>query len=85
MSQKLFKPLCCHKFQYLTVLEKCCIPSAYLQWLFHSGERVVARGPLVFFFVCSSFLDNSYSFHWIALKLGGQFDHEVVEHILFLG
>ena len=23
------------------------MPSAYLQWWFHSGERVVARGPLV--------------------------------------
>ena len=23
------------------------MPSAYLQWGFHSGERVVARGPLV--------------------------------------
>ena len=29
-------------------LEKCCITSAYLQWLCHSGERTVARGPLVF-------------------------------------
>ena len=29
-------------------LEKCCITSAYLQWLCHSGERAVARGPLVF-------------------------------------
>ena len=47
MPQKLFKPLPYHKFQYLTVLEKCCMPSAYLQWRFHSGERVVARGPLV--------------------------------------
>ena len=28
-------------------LEKCCITSAYLQWLCHSGERVVAHGPLV--------------------------------------
>ena len=27
-------------------LEKCCITSAYLQWLCHSGERAVARGPL---------------------------------------
>ena len=27
--------------------EKCCITSAYLQWLCHSGERTVARGPLV--------------------------------------
>ena len=29
-------------------LEKCCITSACLQWLCHSGERTVARGPLVF-------------------------------------
>ena len=28
-------------------LEKCCITSAYLQWLCHSGERAVAPGPLV--------------------------------------
>ena len=47
ISQKLFKPLPCHKFQYLTVLEKCCMPSAYLQWWFHSGEQVGARCPLV--------------------------------------
>ena len=32
-------------------LEKCCITSACLQWLCHSGERTVARGPLVFFLV----------------------------------
>ena len=30
-------------------LEKCCIISACLQWLCHSGERTVARGPLVSF------------------------------------
>ena len=48
ISQKLFKPLPCHKFQYLIVLEKCCMPSAYLQ--FHSGEWVVAHGPLVYLF-----------------------------------
>ena len=35
-------------------LEKCCITSACLQWLCHSGERTVARGPLVF--LCSLFL-----------------------------
>ena len=29
------------------------MPSAYLQWRFHSGERVVARGPLVSFTVDS--------------------------------
>ena len=32
----------------MTGLEKCCITSAYLPWLCHSGERPVARGPLVF-------------------------------------
>ena len=31
-------------------LEKCYITSACLQWLCHSGERTVARGPLVFCF-----------------------------------
>ena len=31
----------------MTGLEKCFITSAYLQWLCHSGERPVARGPLV--------------------------------------
>ena len=31
----------------MTGLEKCCITSAYLQWLCHSGERPVARGPIV--------------------------------------
>ena len=28
-------------------LEKCCITSACLQWLCHSGERTMAHGPLV--------------------------------------
>ena len=32
-------------------LEKCCITSACLQWLYHSGERTVARGPLVLVFL----------------------------------
>ena len=32
----------------MTGLEKCCITSAYLQWLFHSGGRAMACGPLVF-------------------------------------
>ena len=31
----------------MTGLEKCCITSAYLQWLCHSGERPMASGPLV--------------------------------------
>ena len=32
-------------------LDKCCITSACLQWLCHSGERIVARGPLVLYLV----------------------------------
>ena len=39
----------------MTGLEKCCITSAYLQWQCHSGERPVARGPLVVFFCCCCF------------------------------
>ena len=35
----------------MTGLEKCCITSAHLQWLFHSGERAVAHGPLVSFYL----------------------------------
>ena len=35
----------------MTGLEKCCITSAYVQWLCHSGERLVSRGPLVFLFI----------------------------------
>ena len=30
---------------------KWCITSAYLQWLFHSGEKAMARGPLVLIFL----------------------------------
>ena len=37
----------------MTGLEKCCITSAYLQWLCHSGERPVALGPLVEILVMS--------------------------------
>ena len=38
------------------------MPSAYLQWRFHSGERVVARGPLVFFSSLSpSFISSTIS------------------------
>ena len=46
-------------------LDKCCITSACLQWLCHSGERIVARGPLV------SFLDDNFSKNqWIFTKPG---------------
>ena len=38
----------------MTRLEKCCITSAYLQWLYHSGEWLVARGPLVSCLLCKS-------------------------------
>ena len=35
----------------MTGLEKCYITSAYLHSLCHSGERPVARGPLVLYLV----------------------------------
>ena len=35
------------------------MPSAYLQWRFHSGERVVARGPLVTFIICNPALSDA--------------------------
>ena len=38
-------------------LDKCCITSAYLQWLCHSGEQIVARGPLVLFTRQCAFAD----------------------------
>ena len=37
----------------MTGLIKCCITSAYLQWLFHSGEGAVACGPLILLQVSS--------------------------------
>ena len=37
-------------------LDKCCITSACLQWLCHSGERIVARGPLVFIHIVVGFV-----------------------------
>ena len=39
-------------------LAKCCITSACLQWLCHSGERIVARGPLVYS-VCLKFYNQT--------------------------
>ena len=35
----------------MTGLEKCCITSANLQWLCHSGERPMASVLLVFFVI----------------------------------
>ena len=43
----------------MTGLEKCCITSAYLQWLCHSGERPVASGPLVL--ISAQNIDCGYS------------------------
>ena len=47
----------------MTGLEKCCITSAYLQWLCHSGERPVARGPLV----CD--ISKAFDRDWLLHKL----------------
>ena len=48
-------------------LDKCCITSACLQWLCHSGERIVARGPLVFLSQSSPILEL-FPFDKITLK-----------------
>ena len=34
----------------VAVLEECCMATAGMQWLFYSGEQIVAHGPLVFMF-----------------------------------
>ena len=49
-------------------LENCCITSACLQWLCHSGERIVARGPLVFsfFFFMKTFVVGTHWKHFAA-------------------
>ena len=33
----------------VAVLKECCMASADMQWLFYLGERIMARGPLVFY------------------------------------
>ena len=52
-------------------LAKCCITSACLQWVCHSGERIVARGPLVFSFV-------SVMYRIVFLELAFRLSHEPV-------
>ena len=52
ISQKLFKPLPCYKFQYLTVLEKCCMPSAYLPSTVAFSLRWTSCGLWASCFLC---------------------------------
>ena len=47
-------------------LDKCCITSACLQWLCHSGERIVARGPLVLFLFL--FFGGNRTKHFISAR-----------------
>ena len=35
----------------VAILEECCMAFANMQTLFLSGERIVAHGPLVFYFL----------------------------------
>ena len=58
-------------FVAMTGLENRCITYAYLQWLFHSGERAVAHRPLVKYPIekmCSLTL-HYYRFRSCKLKL----------------
>ena len=63
----------------MTGLEKCCITSAYLQWLCHSGKWPVARGPLVVKVnTCSFFIEMIGGSHvWILKKMMGSHDQDV--------
>ena len=61
----------------MTGLEKCCITSAYLQWLCHSGERPVARGPLVIENVNTS--SNDHNSKWKLNKANRELYHSLGE------
>ena len=60
MSYIFFKIKNClnddHSLVAMTGLEKCCITSAYLQRLCHSGERPMARGHLVYFILFANLM-----------------------------
>ena len=43
-------PLDIHRFKsekVASVSEECCMAFADIQWLFYSGEQIVAHGPLL--------------------------------------
>ena len=46
----------------MTGLEKCCIRSAYLQGLFHSDERAMAYGCLVYLYLIRLFKNSTVFF-----------------------
>ena len=56
----------------MTGFEICCLTSSYMQWLFHSGERAVAFGPLViiiFIIIITIHLKYCYYFYYYPLLL----------------
>ena len=67
--------------------------SACLQWLYHSGERTVARGPLVtraialwqVFNSKSCLCNSSCSFQWILVKPSSYCCHDLKRIILYQG
>ena len=56
-------------------LEKCCITSAYMEWLCHSGERTVPRGPLVCYVGISP----------EAKSCAGHNSHTVLDNLIIFG
>ena len=54
----------------MTGIEKCCITSAYLQWLCHSGEQPVAHGPLVLYAVIQTLTGHPVTGHPVTGQLG---------------
>ena len=69
-------------------LEKCCITSACLQWLCHSGERTVARGPLVcfnhLFFFVSDWRPEGLGFNPSRCRQNSfmELDHEIFSTVI---
>ena len=58
-----FPQICIDPTVVMIELEKCCITSAYLQWLCHLGEQAVAHGPLVNLQV-TPMLPTKYRVNW---------------------
>ena len=54
----------------MTGLEKHCLTSAYLLWLFHSGERAVAHRPLVYITKTCLYNFDPLKPHFYIVKLG---------------
>ena len=44
----------------VAVLKECCMASADMQWLFYSGEQIVAHRPLVSYFSTKTYVVGTH-------------------------